>query len=69
MGDMVGVHTEAELEALSPQEREQLKREILEQLQNSPEIRARINEEPQLLTRDERICEILRRNLRDRLKK
>jgi hypothetical protein len=42
MGNMVGVYTDAELEGLSPQEIEQLKQQILHQLQNSPEIRARM---------------------------
>jgi hypothetical protein len=63
MGDLVGVYTPEELERLSDQEREQLQRQILQQLQNSPEIRARINEEPRLLTGDRRIREILRREV------
>jgi hypothetical protein len=64
MGDMVGVFSEAELARLSPQEREQVKEEILKQLQNSPEIRTRISQQPKLLTRDDQIREILRRELR-----
>jgi hypothetical protein len=66
MGDRVGVFTEAEVEDLSEQDREQLKQQILQQLQNNPDIRARINEEPRLLTRDDKIREILRREVRRR---
>jgi hypothetical protein len=72
MGDMVGVHTEEELKTLSPQQREQLKQQILDQLQTSPEIRKIINEDPQILTSDSRINEVLKRELRpffDSLKK
>jgi len=63
MGDRFGVYTEAELQGLSAEEREQLQQQILQQLQNSPEIRTRINEMPELLTRDRKIRDLLRRDV------
>ena len=63
MGDTVGVHDEKELEGLSPQQRKELKQEVLRQLQTSPEIRAIINKDPKILTRDSRINKILRRKV------
>jgi hypothetical protein len=54
--------TEAEVEGLSEHDRDQLK----QQLQNNPDIRARINEAPGLLTRDGGIRGILRRDVRPR---
>ena len=60
MGDM-GVHDEDELNDLTEDQRQQLRQEMLRQLQTSPEIRAIINENPQMLTGDSRINEILKR--------
>jgi hypothetical protein len=72
MGDMVGVHTDDELEGLTAKQRKQLKQEILKQLHNSPQIRAVIDKQPEILTRDSRINKIVKRKVRptlDRLKK
>jgi hypothetical protein len=60
MADQVGgVFDEAELQGLSEQDRDQLKQQVLQQLHNNLDIRARINEDPGLLTSDDRIREIL----------
>jgi hypothetical protein len=63
MGDAVGVHDEAELAGLTAQQRDQVKGEILRQLQTSSEIRAIIDKEPRLLTRNKDINDVLKRVL------
>jgi hypothetical protein len=71
MGDMVGVHDVEELKGLNDQDRELLKQHILQQLQTNPDIRAIIEKDPMILTRDEHINPILKRMARpllDRLK-
>jgi hypothetical protein len=63
MGDQLGVFDNNEVGNLTPQQREQQKQRILELLQNNPEIRAIINQDPRILTRDRAINGILRREL------
>jgi len=63
MGDAVGVHDERELAGLNPQQREQLKQEVLRQLANNPQVRDIINEEPTILTSDSRINDIVKQAL------
>jgi len=68
MGNLVGLFTDNELENLSPEEHKKLKEEVIKQLQTSTEIRDRLIEDPRVLTRDEKIATILRRELAPRLK-
>jgi len=63
MGDQLGVFDDNEVQNLTPQQREQQKQRIQELLQNNPEIRAIINQDPRILTRDRAINAILRREL------
>jgi hypothetical protein len=69
MGDMVGVHDEAELQYLTPKQRADLKKEVLRQLQTSPQIRAIINKKPRMLTSDPDINAILKKKVSPILKK
>jgi hypothetical protein len=64
MGDQLGVFSDDEVQGLSPQEREQQKRRILQLLETNPDIRAIIEEDPRILTRNSRINAILKRELR-----
>jgi argonaute-like protein implicated in RNA metabolism and viral defense len=66
MGSPVGLFTDEEIRSfgLSPEKIEQLKQEVLRQLNSNPEIRAIINKNPRLLTRDSEINAILRRETR-----
>jgi hypothetical protein len=71
MGDAVGVHSDAELAGLNAEQREQVKQEVLQQLQNNQDIRTLINNNPRPLTRTPEINAILKRELRatiDRLR-
>jgi len=71
MGDAVGVHSDAELAGLNAEQREQVKQEVLQQLQNNQDIRTLINNNPKPLTRTPEINAILKRELRatiDRLR-
>jgi hypothetical protein len=72
MGNTVGAYEEKELEGLSSEQREQLKQEVLRLLHTSPEIRAIIDQQPRMLTRNSDINKILKRELQptlDKLKK
>jgi hypothetical protein len=64
MGDAIGVFDDDEVKHLTPQQKEEQKRRVLELLQNNAEIRAIINQDPKILTRDSKINEIIRRELR-----
>ena len=74
MGSAVGLFTDEEIRSfgLSPEEIEQLKQEVLRQLHSNTEVRAIIDNRPQILTRDTEINTIMRRETRpflDRLMK
>lgn len=60
MGDAVGVHDDAELAGLNPQQRDQLKQEVLRQLATNQQIRDIINRDPTILTSDSAINEVLK---------
>jgi hypothetical protein len=63
MGNGVGTFHHDEVKDLSPGDREELKRQTLQQLETSQEIRAIINSNPELLTKIPEINAILRKNL------
>jgi hypothetical protein len=69
MGTGEGTYTEDELKHLTPDKREELKREARHQLLTSEEIRAIINNNPELLTKDPAINNIMRKNLDHLVKK
>jgi hypothetical protein len=64
MGDAVGVFDENEVAHLTPQQREEQKRRVLELLQNNKEIRDIISQDPRILTREPKIKAIIKRELR-----
>jgi hypothetical protein len=64
MGDLIGVFEDDEVKHLTPQQKEEQKRRVLELLQNNKEIRDIIAKKPKLLTRDSDINAIIRRELR-----
>jgi hypothetical protein len=63
----VGVYEDQEVQDLTPQEREQLKKHTLEQLHASQEVREIINKYPVLVTKDPNINKALRAVLDPRL--
>jgi hypothetical protein len=67
MGNEVGVYEDQEVQDLTPQEREQLKKHTLEQLHASQEVREIINKYPVLVTKDPNINKALRAVLDPRL--
>jgi len=67
MGNEVGVYENQEVQDLTPQEREQLKKHTLEQLHASQEVRDIINKNPVLVTKDPNINKALRAALDPRL--
>lgn len=70
MGSPVGVFTDDEVKNLTPEDKAMLKEHILRHIQTSKEILDIIDNNPNLLTKDQGIKDILRKKaekLRDRL--
>jgi len=67
MGSEIGVYSNQEVQDLTPEEREDLKKHTLEQLHASQEVRDIINKNPLLVTKDPNINKTLRAVLDPRL--
>ena len=69
MGDLVGVHDDRELKGLSKRARDEIKKQVLKQLQSNAKIRRIINRNPTILTSTNSIHKELRSKLRPMIKR
>lgn len=65
MGNVVGVFTDEEVQGLTEEDRAMLRKHIVQQIQTSLEIRNIIHNNPKLVTNDQSIRTVLRREASD----